>query len=312
MPVTASLGGIDKGPISFPLTPFTSDDQVAVDVLVAHLETQIRASPAALFAACGTGELPSLSHDEYRVVVNLAVETAAGRLPVFAGAGGGPATAREHIRLAVECDADGILLFPPYLISARPEDAVEFVRYVVSGCPLPVVIYQRANVVLSERVMDQLLEIEPVVGLKDGVGDIELIQRIVAAIRGSSHPKADGFLFFDGLPTAEVTIEAYRAIGVQAYSSAVHSFFPEMAHAFFAALEEPDRTRRDQLMRTFFIPFAALRDQAPGYAVSLVKAGAFLNGLDMGQARPPLPSVAEEHKSRLAALVESGRQALVL
>jgi len=301
---------MDKGPISFPLTPFTADDEVAIDVLATHLEAQISASPAALFAACGTGELPSLSYDEYRLVVDLAVKIAAGRLPVFVGAGGGAATAREHVRLAVEAKADGILLFPPYLISARPEDAVEFVRYVVSGCPIPVVIYQRANVVMSEPVMNQLLAIEPVVGLKDGVGDIELMQRIVAAVRGSNHQKADSFLFFDGLPTAEVTIEAYRAIGVRSYSSAVHSFFPEIAHAFFAALEGSDRARRDQLLSAFFIPFAALRDQVPGYAVSLVKAGASLNGLNMGQTRPPLPPVAEEHKSRLSALVESGRRAL--
>jgi 5-dehydro-4-deoxyglucarate dehydratase len=303
---------MDKGPISFPFTPFTSDDEVAVDVLTSHLEAQVSASPAALFAACGTGELPSLSHEEYRLVVNLAVEIAGGRLPVLAGAGGGGATAREHVRLAVQAKADGILLFPPYLIAARPEDAVEFVRYVVSSCPLPVIVYQRANVVLSERVMDRLLAVGPVVGLKDGVGDIELMQRIVAAVRGSNHPKSDSFLFFDGLPTAEVTIEAYRAIGVRAYSSAVHSFFPEMAHAFFAALETSDQGRRDQLLNDFFIPFAALRDQVPGYAVSLVKAGASLTGgLDAGRARPPLPTVTDGHKSELSALVESGRRVLV-
>ena len=142
---------MDTAPISFPLTPFTPDDGVAVDVLTTHLESQVSASPAALFAACGTGELPSLSLDEYRLVVSLAVETGRGRLPVFVGAGGGGATAREHVRLAVESKADGILLFPPYLIATRPEDAVEYVRYVVSSCPLPVIVYQRANVVMNEE-----------------------------------------------------------------------------------------------------------------------------------------------------------------
>ncbi|MGH8791528.1 MAG: dihydrodipicolinate synthase family protein, partial [Stackebrandtia sp.] len=78
------------GLISFPLTPFRPDDEVDLDVFADHVAQQIDAGPDALFTACGTGEFTALSFEEHRSVVAAAVRVADGRLPVFAGAGGGP------------------------------------------------------------------------------------------------------------------------------------------------------------------------------------------------------------------------------
>ncbi|MGH3656820.1 MAG: dihydrodipicolinate synthase family protein, partial [Micromonosporaceae bacterium] len=61
------------GLLSFPLTPFTGEDTVALDVFTGHLEQQIAASPAALYVACGTGEFTALSFDEHRDLVSAAV-----------------------------------------------------------------------------------------------------------------------------------------------------------------------------------------------------------------------------------------------
>ena len=79
-----------------------------------------------------------------------------------------------------------------------------------------------------------------VVGLKDGIGDVDLMTRIVTSVRGSGHPRAAEFLFLNGLPTAEVSARAYRAIGVRIYSSAVHCFAPNIAHTFHRALSTGD------------------------------------------------------------------------
>ena len=157
--------------------------------------------------------------------------------------------------------------------------------------------------------MARLLAIEPIIGLKDGVGDIELMQRIVNNVRGSDHQKADTFLFFDGLPTAEVTIGAYRAIGVRSYSSAVHHS-SQRWHMLSSLRSKPLMRRAVRLLNDFFIPFAALRDQVPGYAVSLVKEGASIRGVEMGLARPPLPVPTPAHKRDLALLLEAGLMAL--
>jgi len=297
-------------PLSFPLTPFTDDDRLDGEVFAAHVDQQIAAGTTAVFVACGTGEFTALGREEYRQVVAIAVKTSAGRVPVLAGAGGGPAIAREHLADATAAGADGILLLPPYLVSSTPEGILGHIRYVVCDSALPVIVYQRANARLSPATALALLDLPQVVGLKDGLGDVEQVQRIVATVRTSGHPRAAGFAFLNGLPTAELSARAYRAIGVGSYSSAVHSFAPDLAHAFARALDAGDDARVDALLAAFLLPLAELRDRVPGYAVSLVKAAARLEGMPVGPVRPPLVEPLPEHVEQLARIIAAGRAVL--
>jgi 5-dehydro-4-deoxyglucarate dehydratase len=53
-----------------------------------------------------------------------------------------------------------------------------------------------------------------------------------------------------------------------------------------------------------------LRDQVPGYAVALVKAGAALGGLAAGHVRPPLTDISEAHRAELVGILAAGRKVL--
>ena len=298
------------GLLSFPLTPFTRDDEVDPDVLAEHLNRQIDAGPAALFVACGTGEFTGLTPAEYADVIRTAVKVVAGRVPVYAGAGGGPGVARGYVETARECGADGVLLLPPYLVSSTPAGLLRHIQYVAAGAPLPIVVYQRANAVLDPATAVALLDVPAVSGIKDGIGDVDAMLRIVTAVRTSRHARAETFGFLNGLPTAELSVQAYTAIGVSSYSSAVLTFVPEIATAFFRAVSTGDTATASRLLADFYLPFAELRDQVPGYAVSLVKAGTRLTGLDMGGVRPPLVDPTPEHVEQLAAIIAAGRAAL--
>jgi 5-dehydro-4-deoxyglucarate dehydratase len=300
------------GLLSFPLTPFTGDDRVDLDVLAEHINRQVAAGPSALFVACGTGEFTGLTAAEYADVVRTAVKVVAGKVPVYAGAGGGPGIARGYVETAHECGADGILLLPPYLVSSTAAGLVRHIRYVADESPLPIVIYQRANAVLTPETAVELLDVPEIAGIKDGIGDVDAMLRIVTAVRMSGHERAESFGFLNGLPTAELSVQAYQAIGVAPYSSAVLTFVPDIATAFFRAVTSGDATTTSRLLNDFYIPFAQLRDQVPGYAVALVKAGARLSGLDMGGVRPPLVDATPEHVERLAEIIATGQAALSL
>lgn len=299
-----------QGLLSFPLTPFTSDDKVDLAVFAEHVERQIAAAPSALFVACGTGEFTALSADEYRDVVATAVRVSDGRLPIFAGCGGGPQQAREFAQLAAECGANGLLLLPPYLVSSTPAGLVEHVRYVAAASPLPITVYQRANAVLDPAAAVALLDIPSVVGIKDGRGDVDGMLRLVTAVRQSGHPRAAEFGFLNGLPTAELSVQAYEAIGVDSYSSAVLCFAPDIATTFYRAVRAGHKEVVARLLSDFYLPLVALRDRVPGYAVALVKAGARLDGLAVGHVRPPLVDVSPEHLAELKAIIARGRAAL--
>jgi 5-dehydro-4-deoxyglucarate dehydratase len=299
-----------SGLLSFPLTPFTADDKVDLDVFAEHVSRQIEAGPTGLFVACGTGEYTALSLAEYRDVVTTAVRVAAGRVPVFAGTGGGPQQARDFALTAAESGADALLLLPPYLVACTPEGLVRHVAHVADATALPLVVYQRANAILDPAAAVALLDVPTVVGIKDGRGDVDAMLRLVIAVRTSGHPRAAEFGFLNGLPTAEMSVQAYQAIGVESYSSAVLCFAPDIATAFYRAVTAGDQATVQALLASFYLPFVALRDKVPGYAVALVKAGARLSGLNVGPVRPPLVDASDEHVEQLAAIIERGRAVL--
>ena len=58
-----------------------------------------------------------------------------------------------------------------------------------------------------------------------------------------------------------------------------------------------------RLLADFFYPFMDIRDRAPGYAVSAIKAGVRLKGFAAGPVRSPLTDLTPEEEAMLAALV---------
>ncbi|MFD5710300.1 5-dehydro-4-deoxyglucarate dehydratase [Streptomyces pharetrae] len=305
-PLAARLT-VPSGPLFFPVTAYGPDGTVDIEVFRAHVRRGVEAGAAAVFACCGTGEFHALTPEEFQRCVRAAVEETAGRVPVVAGAGYGTALAARYARLAEEAGADGLLAMPPYLVVAGQDGLLRHYREIAAATALPVIVYQRDNAVFTPETVVALARTDGIVGLKDGLGDLDLMQRIISAVRTEV---PDDFLYFNGLPTAEQTQLAYRGIGVTLYSSAVFCFVPELALAFHQALRTGDDTTAHRLLDGFYRPFVELRAQGRGYAVALVKAGVRLSGLDVGEVRPPLHEPSEDHVKQLAQLIERGHALL--
>ncbi|MDA0564815.1 5-dehydro-4-deoxyglucarate dehydratase [Streptomonospora sp. S1-112] len=295
--------GMDRAVLAFPLTPFDADGDLALDALRAYLDHQLAAEPGAVFAACGTGEFFSLAPADYEAVVRATVEHVAGRAPVVAGAGYGTRLAAEYARTAERAGADAVLLLPPYLVRGPQDGLVAHTAAVAAATRLPVIAYQRDQVAFTPEGLRALAAVPNVIGLKDGHGDLDRMQRLVRAV-------PEDFLFFNGVPTAELQARAYAATGIPAYSSAVHAFAPEIATAFFRAHSAGDTAAVDRLLDGFYIPWVRLRDQGTGYAVSLVKAAARMRaeaiGADVGPVRSPLAEPAPAHLAEAKRLLAAG------
>ncbi|MEU5241206.1 5-dehydro-4-deoxyglucarate dehydratase [Streptomyces lydicus] len=291
--------GMVRGVLSFPLTSFRPDGSLDLDAYRAYLDRQLATAPGAVFPACGTGEFTALDEDEYRQVVTAAVEVAAGRLPVVAGLGYGWAQALRFARIAEEAGADAALVLPHYLLQAPQRGLVEQLRRIAAGTRLPLIAYQRDQVAFTVESLRRVAELPTVIGLKDGHGDLDRLHRLTLSA-------PDHLLFFNGAATAELQARAYAAVGVPAYSSAVHAFAPEIADAFFTAVRDDDRATADALLRGFYVPLVELRDRVPGYAVSLVKAAARLRGRPVGPVRAPLTDPGPEDLDELEKLLTTG------
>ncbi|MFE6161168.1 5-dehydro-4-deoxyglucarate dehydratase [Streptomyces sp. NPDC056486] len=291
--------GMARGVLSFPLTSMASDGSLDVESYRSYLTAQLETRPGAVFPACGTGEFFSLDEEEYRAVIRVTVEVADGRLPVVAGTGYGWAQSLRFARIAEEEGADALLVMPHYLVEAPQDGLVEQLRRIAAGTGLPLIAYQRGQVTFNAGAVRRIAGIPTVIGLKDGHSDLDRLQRLTLAA-------PDDFLFFNGAATAEIQARAYATVGVPAYSSAVHAFAPEIADAFFTALREQDDTAMDRLLREFYVPLVELRDRAPGYAVSLVKAAARLRGLPVGPVRAPLTDLSPDDLADLEKVLDAG------
>ncbi|MBP2334512.1 5-dehydro-4-deoxyglucarate dehydratase [Saccharothrix coeruleofusca] len=292
------------GVLFFPVTPFDAEGGIAERVLAEHVRRGVRAGAGGVFAACGTGEFHALEPGEFERAVAVAVEATAGRVPVFAGAGGPLPSARRFAEAARRAGADGLLLLPPYLVAGPPGGLVRYVTEVAGATDLPLIVYQRNNAVFTPDAAVEVARLPSVCGFKDGLGDIDLMQRIVLAVRESVDKP---FQFFNGLPTAELTVPAYRGIGIDLYSSAVFCFAPEVSLGFYHAVRAGDAELVRRYLVEFYRPLVELRDRVPGYAVALVKAAVRAGGLDVGGVRPPLLDPTPEHLAELARIVAAGR-----
>jgi 5-dehydro-4-deoxyglucarate dehydratase len=290
------------GVLFFPVTPFTDRGDVNLDVLVEHVGSRLPFAPGGVFPACGTGEFHALSAREAVDVVRATVQAVGGRVPVIAGTGGPLGHAIEVARGAAEAGADGLLLLPPYLVAGTSDGLVAWVEAVAGACELPVIVYHRGTARYTPEAITRLAAHPRVIGFKDGTGDVGLAQEIVLAAEATGRE----LQFFNGLLTAELSQGAYRGIGIPLYSSAAFAMIPELAALHYRAYTDGDEETRLTLLREFYTPLVRLRDETPGFGVSLIKAGLRLRGLPVGSVRPPLVDPTPEQESRLATLLDDG------
>jgi len=289
---------IGAGLLSFPVTHFNPDaDAFDEHAYRGHLEWLLEYKPAGLFAAGGTGEFFSLTLEEFSAVVAVAVEQTKHRVPVVAGCGYGTAMAKQFARAGEAAGADGLLLFPPYLLNADPAGLVAHVEAVCVATKLGVIFYNRDNAIMNDVWLEKLCERCPnLVGFKDGLGDIELMTRIYARM-------GDRLTYIGGLPTAETFALPYLEMGVTTYSSAIFNFLPKFAQSFYAAVRRRDHAVVYRELCDFVLPYIDIRNRRKGYAVSIVKAGMRAVGRPAGPVRTPLTDLDASEMDALTKLI---------
>ena len=164
-----------KGAIPALVTPFKDGaiDEAAFRGLV---ERQIKGGVQALVPVGTTGETATLSHDEHRRVVELCVETAAGRVPVIAGAGSNATDeAIGLVRHAKEVGADAALVVTPYYNRPSQEGLYRHFKAINDAVDLPVFIYNvpaRTSVDISNETVARLAKLPNIAGIKDATSDM--------------------------------------------------------------------------------------------------------------------------------------------
>lgn len=286
------------GILGFPVAPFNTQGKLEEEALFQNIEFLLEEGLEAIFIACGSGEFQSLSQKEYEQMVEVAVSAAGGKVPVYTGVGGNLSTALDWAEISQKRGADGYLILPPYLVHGEQEGLYQYVKTIIESTDLNAILYQRDNAVLSLRQVKRLTELEQLVGVKDGLGNIDLNINLAYTI-------GDRLGWLNGMPMAEVTMPAYMPIGFHSYSSAISNYIPHISRMFFEALKNGDQQLVKELYQHVILPINDIRKQRNGYAVSLIKAGMEIMGMNVrNTARPPVGPVEKVHYQQLETILK--------
>ena len=170
------------------VTPFKDDESLDESKLKELLEFQIEGGTDGIVPCGTTGESPVLSDEEHNRVVELAVQTVNGRLPVIAGTGSNSTTrtlhATEHAKAA---GADGVLIVTPYYNKPTQNGLYAHYMKVADSVDIPIVIYNvpgRCGTDILSVTVARLAEHPNIVGLKEATGDLKRASEVISMCPG--------------------------------------------------------------------------------------------------------------------------------
>lgn len=246
---------------------------------------------------CGTtGESPSLSHEEHKRVVELCIETVAGRLPVIAGTGSNSTTeAIDLTRHAKEAGADAALVVTPYYNKPTQEGLFQHYKAIQDAVAIPIIIYNipgRCVIDMSVATMARLAELPNIVGVKDATQDLARPIRTRLAI-GSEFCQLSGE---DGTTLPFLAGGGHGCISVTA--NVAPALCAEMHRAWRAGDLGEAATLSDRLMPLHDALFCETSPSPVKYAVSLL-------GKCAADVRLPLVGIGEASKQKVQGAMRS-------
>jgi 4-hydroxy-tetrahydrodipicolinate synthase len=163
------------------VTPFRNGE-VDVEALENLVEFQVGQGIHGLVPCGTTGETPSMSEAEDRLVVGTVVRVANGRVPVIAGTGSNSTDmAIKYTRMAEEEGADGSLQVSPYYNKPTQEGLYRHFAAIAESTSLPIVLYNipgRTSVTISAETTARLAEIPNIVGTKEATHSTDMASDI--------------------------------------------------------------------------------------------------------------------------------------
>ena len=168
-----------KGSMPALVTPFTPDGELDLDALKKLVEWHLDQGSHGIVPVGTTGESPTLTHDEHRLVIEEVVRAVDGRIPVIAGAGSN--STREGIGLlqhAASVGADAGLVVTPYYNKPTQAGLIAHYTALTEACDLPIVIYNipgRSVVDMTPETMGVLAQLPTIIGVKDATGKLERV-----------------------------------------------------------------------------------------------------------------------------------------
>lgn len=165
------------------ITPFDRNGHLDYAKFRELIELQIAGGIDGIVPVGTTGESPTLNFDEHKKVLEISVQTAAGRIKVIAGTGANAtAEAVELTAFAARIGADGTLQVTPYYNKPTQEGLYRHFSQ-VADIGLPVVLYNipgRAGTEIAIETVLRLANHPKIAAIKEAAGSVTRVSQITA------------------------------------------------------------------------------------------------------------------------------------
>ena len=275
------------------ITPFLKDESLDEEGLKRNIEYLNKTGIAGIVPCGTTGESATLTFEEHKRVVGIAVE--ASKVPVIAGTGSNNTSeALELTRHAAKAGADAALLITPYYNKPNDRGMYEHFKKIAENCDIPIVLYnvpKRTGIDLKPELVAKLSRIKNIVAIKEASGSLSQQSQIIEQTRGSD------FVLLSG--DDDLTLPTI-ALGGQGVVSVVANVAPRKTVTMVDAALKGDMEKARELhyelaplVRAMFLETNPIP----------VKTAHKYLGLANGPLRLPLGEMAPEKEEKLKEIL---------
>ena len=272
------------------VTPFNDDCSVNYPRLRSLINEQIEGGVDALVICGTTGESATLDNDEHLKVLEEAVTTANGRVPIIAGTGSNDTMYAAQLSQHAEAlGVDGLLMVTPYYNKTSQNGLINHYFYVADRVKTPIILYNvpsRTGTAIKPETYKELAKHENIVAVKEANGDISSIAKTMSLCQGELD-------LYSGNDDEIVPIMSLGGIGV---ISVLSNILPRETHNICAEFLKGNIDKaRDMQLKYVSLINALFSDVNP----IPVKEAMNMMGLGMGPLRMPLAPMTDSARAAL-------------
>lgn len=284
-----------QGVITALVTPFKNG---AVDekAFIALVESQISKGVQGIVPVGTTGESPTLSNEEHLRVIELAVQTAKGRIPVIAGTGSN--STKEAICLTQEAEklgADGALLVAPYYNRPTQAGLIAHFGEIANATKLPLVLYSipgRCGVEIAVETVARLAKSHPnIVAIKEAGGQSDRVSQLRQLLPEN----------FDILCGDDSLFLSFMAVGAVGVISVASHIVPQQIIQMMLAFQSGKIAEAEKMHRALYPIFKDLFIESNPVPV---KAALARQGLIDPEVRLPLVPLQPANQEKLFKILD--------
>jgi len=282
-----------KGSIVALITPF-KDENLSESEFIKLINYHMDNGTNGVVPCGTTGESPTLSHNEHKKIIEIAVKECKGKIPVIAGTGSNSTDeAIELSKFAEKAGSDALLVVTPYYNKPTQEGLYQHYKKINDNVGIPIIIYNipsRSVINMEVDTMAKLYELKNIIGVKDATGDLNRVDQQL---------KAMGKEFIQLTGNDDNALEFNKrggvgAIGVTANVAA------KLASDFQKACvdDQQKAVELDKLLQPLHTALFIESNPSP------VKYAASLLGMCRPTVRLPLVEIREETKEKVSAALK--------